>query len=69
MKMKKVLSVLAVLPLLYVCEPASVSAQSYQALASGNRTHTTIGTMSGSYNGEYVDGYVGQIIQAKGNRF
>lgn len=64
-KMRKVLSVLTVLPLLYVCEPATASAQNYQALTSGSGRGATIGTLNG-YNGEYRDGYVGQIIQAKG---
>lgn len=64
MKMKKALSVLALIPFLYVCDPATASAQSYEVVASGGGTGTTIGTMSG-YHGEYVPGYVGQIIQAK----
>ena len=69
MIMKRTLSLLAILPLLYTCEPAPVSAQNLQPPNSDRSIHATIGTMSGSYNGEYVDGYVGQIIQAKGNRF
>ena len=62
MNMNKILSVLALIPLLYACEPAPVSAQS----AAGSGIGKTIGTMSG-YSGEYMPGYVGQIIQAKGD--
>ena len=61
MNMKKTLSVIALLSLLYACEPAPVSAQN----AAGSGMGKTIGTMSG-YSGEYMPGYVGQIIQAKG---
>ena len=66
MIMKRTLSLLAILPLLYTCEPAPVSAQNLQPPNSDRSIHATIGTMSG-FNGEYASGYVGQVIQAKGD--
>ena len=70
-KLRKMLRVLACIPLVYACETTFVSAQNYQSVVTGNRSlpMATLDTMSGYRdNGEVIQAYVGQIIQSKDDR-